>query len=215
VKRRNPETDTSTGVSDTGSWRSQESRLFNTGVPKCRNAKRRKSRNRHINQSFGYWEWRSQESRLFITGVSKSRNAKRRNTFISFWGSRHGASRYLITRNFGMSKCKKVKNTFWCRFRIPGVGVSKHFITRNVGIMKYRNAKNTFWCRFRMPGVGVSKHFITRNVGMPKCENTKNTFWCRFRIPGVGVSKHFTTGIECRNVDKCLVTVSGHIVEEM
>jgi hypothetical protein len=39
----NPETGTSTGVSDTGSWRSQESRLFITGVPKCRNAKRRKS----------------------------------------------------------------------------------------------------------------------------------------------------------------------------
>jgi hypothetical protein len=30
-------------VSDTGSWRSQESRLFITGVPKCRNEKRRKS----------------------------------------------------------------------------------------------------------------------------------------------------------------------------
>jgi hypothetical protein len=29
------------GVSDTGSWRSQESRLFITGVPKLRNAKRR------------------------------------------------------------------------------------------------------------------------------------------------------------------------------
>jgi hypothetical protein len=39
----NPETGTSTRVSDTGSWRSQESRLFITGVPKCRNAKRRKS----------------------------------------------------------------------------------------------------------------------------------------------------------------------------
>jgi hypothetical protein len=39
----NPETGTSTGVSDTGSWRSQESRLFITGVPKCRNEKRRKS----------------------------------------------------------------------------------------------------------------------------------------------------------------------------
>jgi hypothetical protein len=29
------------GVSDTGSWRSQESRLFITGVPKLRNVKRR------------------------------------------------------------------------------------------------------------------------------------------------------------------------------
>jgi hypothetical protein len=29
------------GVSDTGSWRSQELRLFTTGVPKLRNVKRR------------------------------------------------------------------------------------------------------------------------------------------------------------------------------
>jgi hypothetical protein len=50
------------GVSDTGSWRSQESRLFITGVPKCRNVKRRKSRNRHINRSFGYREL--EESRV-------------------------------------------------------------------------------------------------------------------------------------------------------
>jgi hypothetical protein len=33
---KNPETGTSTGVSDTGSWRSQESRLFITGVPKSK-----------------------------------------------------------------------------------------------------------------------------------------------------------------------------------
>jgi hypothetical protein len=59
VKMRNaenPETGTSTGVSDIRSWRSQESRLFITGVPKCRNAKRQKSQNRNINWSFGYWE---------------------------------------------------------------------------------------------------------------------------------------------------------------
>jgi hypothetical protein len=105
VKRRNPETGTSIGVSDTGSWRSQESRLFITGVPESRNVK---CRNPETGTSTGVLDtgsWRSQESRLFITGVPKSRNAKRRNTF-------------------------------WCRFRIPGVGVSKHFITRNVGMPK-------------------------------------------------------------------------------
>jgi hypothetical protein len=62
VKPRKPETGTSTGGSNIGSWKSQESRLFNTGVPKCRNAKRRKSRNRHINRSFGYQEL--EESRV-------------------------------------------------------------------------------------------------------------------------------------------------------
>jgi hypothetical protein len=40
VKPQNPKIVTSTEVSDTGSWRSQESRLFITGVPKCRNVKR-------------------------------------------------------------------------------------------------------------------------------------------------------------------------------
>jgi hypothetical protein len=61
-KPQNPETVTSTGVSDTGSWRSQESRLFIIGVSKCRNEKRLKSRNRHINRSFGYREL--EESRV-------------------------------------------------------------------------------------------------------------------------------------------------------
>jgi hypothetical protein len=63
------------GVPDTGCWRSQESRLFITGVPKCRNAKRRKSRNRHINRS-----WRIQESRIFMIGVLKCRNVKHRKS---------------------------------------------------------------------------------------------------------------------------------------
>jgi hypothetical protein len=78
------------GVSDTGSWRSQESRLFITGVPKSRNAKRRNPETGTSTKSFADREitpfrssdtgsWRSQESRLFITGVPKSRNAKRRN----------------------------------------------------------------------------------------------------------------------------------------
>jgi hypothetical protein len=76
----NPETGTSTGVLDTGSWRSQESRLFITGVPKCRNVKRQ---NPETGTSTGVLDtrsWRSQESRLFITGVPKCRNAKRRKS---------------------------------------------------------------------------------------------------------------------------------------
>jgi hypothetical protein len=43
-------------VPETESWRSQESRLFIIGVPKCRNVKRQKYPNRHINRSFGYQE---------------------------------------------------------------------------------------------------------------------------------------------------------------
>jgi hypothetical protein len=39
---KNREIGTSTRVSDTKSWRSQELRLFITGVPKCRNVKLRK-----------------------------------------------------------------------------------------------------------------------------------------------------------------------------
>jgi hypothetical protein len=77
-------------VLDTGSWRSQESRLFITGVPKSRNAKRRNPEIGTSKKSFTDREilhfrvldigrWRSQESRLFITRVPKSRNAKRRN----------------------------------------------------------------------------------------------------------------------------------------
>jgi hypothetical protein len=78
-------------VSDTGSWRSQELRLFITGVPKLRNAKRRNpetgTSTKTPFQSFAdrkskvsdTGSWRSQESRLFITGVPKLRNEKRRN----------------------------------------------------------------------------------------------------------------------------------------
>jgi hypothetical protein len=40
---KNLETGTSTRVSDTRSWRSQESRLFIIGFPKCKNTKHRKS----------------------------------------------------------------------------------------------------------------------------------------------------------------------------
>jgi hypothetical protein len=82
----NPETGTSIGVSDTGSWRSQESRLFITGVSKCRNVKRRKSRNRHINRSFGYWELESRVETLHHRSleVPKCEIRKSRNRHINW-----------------------------------------------------------------------------------------------------------------------------------
>jgi hypothetical protein len=64
-----------------------------------------------------------------------------------------------------MMKCQNAekKNTFWCRFQIPGVGVSKHFTTRNAEMRKtpFGVGFNTWsWS---------SKHFTTRNVEKPKC----------------------------------------------
>jgi hypothetical protein len=73
---QNPETGTSTKVSDTGSWRSQESRLFITGVPKLRNAKRQNPETGTSTKASDTRSWRSQESRLFIIGVLKLQNVK-------------------------------------------------------------------------------------------------------------------------------------------
>jgi hypothetical protein len=92
----NPETGTSTGVSDTRSWRSQESRLFITGVPKCRNAKHRKSETGTSTGVSDTGSWRSQELRLFITGVPKCRNVKRRKS-----RNRH------IDRSFGYQELEE------------------------------------------------------------------------------------------------------------
>jgi hypothetical protein len=68
-------------------------------------------------------------SNLSNSRYVKSRNAKMQNRDMEFWGSQHGASRYLITRIIEIPKCRNAKNNFWCRFRIPGVGVLKHFTT--------------------------------------------------------------------------------------
>jgi hypothetical protein len=76
VKPQKPKTGTSTGGSDTGSWRSQELRLFITRVPKSRNAKRRNTfLCRFPIPRYG-------ASKHFITrnvGMPKCRNVK--NTF--------------------------------------------------------------------------------------------------------------------------------------
>jgi hypothetical protein len=64
------------GVSDTRRLRSQESRIFNTGVLKLRNVK---PQNLKIGTSIEVLDTgrlRSQESRLFNTVVPKSLNAK-------------------------------------------------------------------------------------------------------------------------------------------
>jgi hypothetical protein len=101
-------------------------------------------------------------------------------------------------RNVGM---RNAKNTFWCRFRIPGVGVSKHFTT---GIPKCQNVemrKTPFGAGFGYRELEVSKHFTT---GMPKCRNAemrKTPFGASFGYRELEVSKHFTTGMpKCRNV---------------
>jgi hypothetical protein len=101
-----------------------------------------------------------------------------------------------------MSECRNAKNTFWCKFRIPGVGSVETLHHRNAEMSECRNAKNTFWCRFRIPGVGSVETLHHRNTEMLECRNAKNTFWCRFRIPGVGVSRYFSTGMsKCRNAE--------------
>jgi hypothetical protein len=80
------------GVSDTGIWRSQESRLFITGVRKLemQNAKILKQAHQqrlHFRVS-DTGSWRSQELRLFITRVLKLRNVKLRNAERDYCESR-------------------------------------------------------------------------------------------------------------------------------
>jgi hypothetical protein len=102
------------GVSDTGKLRSQELRLFNTGVPELRNLKSRKG---HINksladreitpfQSFGYRE--IEKSRVETLqhrspGVAKSRIPNSRNRHIN-------------------EEFRRPGNNSISEFRIPGVG---------------------------------------------------------------------------------------------
>jgi hypothetical protein len=129
------------GVSDTGSWRSQESRLFITGVPKLRNAKRRNpetgTSTKTPFQEFRTGKskvsdtgsWRSQESRLFISGVPKLRNVKRRNPetgtstktpFRSFGYRELEVSRTLTTRMPKTTKCETPKYVDLTPFRSFG-----------------------------------------------------------------------------------------------
>jgi hypothetical protein len=109
-------------VSDTGSWWSQESRLFITGVPKSRNVK-------------------CQNLKI---GTSTKSFADREIT--PFWSSRYreleeSRVETLHHRSPKVAKCEMLKsrnrhiNKEFCRpgnnsiseFQLPGVGVSKHF----------------------------------------------------------------------------------------
>jgi hypothetical protein len=124
-------TDREIRVSDTGSWRSQKSRLFITGVPKSQNVKRQNLEtgtstksftDREITpfRSFGYQEL--EDSRVETLHhrspkVTKCKTSKSQN--------RH------INKEF-----HKLRNNSIYGFWISGVGVLKHFTT---GMLKCRN----------------------------------------------------------------------------
>jgi hypothetical protein len=150
------------GVSDTGSWRSQESRLFITGVPKSRNVKRRNPETGTSTKSFtdreitpfrssGYREL--EESRVETLHhrspeVAKCETPKSRN--------RH------INKEF-----RRPGNNSISEFRIPGVGVSKHFTT---GMPKCRNAE----MRKTPFGVGFGyRELECRNTSPQKSRNAE------------------------------------------
>jgi hypothetical protein len=58
-----------------------------------------------------------------------------------------------------------VKNTFWCRFQIPGVGSVETLHHKNVEMRK-----TPFGASFKYRELEVSKNFTT---GMPKCKNVE------------------------------------------
>jgi hypothetical protein len=66
-------------VSDTGSWKSQDS--SSSGVPKSQNVKHRNPKSRRIVSDTG--RWRNKDPRLFIIGVLKCQNVKLRNEVLN------------------------------------------------------------------------------------------------------------------------------------
>jgi hypothetical protein len=110
------------GVSDTGSWRSQELRLFITGVTKSRNEK---SQNVDLTpfRSSGYQEL--EVSKHFTTGMLKCK----KHLLVQVSNTGSSSVETLHHRNTEIPECRNAKNTFWCRFWIPGVGVSRYFST--------------------------------------------------------------------------------------
>jgi hypothetical protein len=110
------------------------SKQFTTGMPKCQNVEMRKT---PFGASFGYREL--EVSKHFTTGMPKCRNAEMRKTpFGAGFGYRK-----LECRNTSPQECRNVKNTFWCRFQILGIGGVKDTHDR---IPETRNAK----CMFRI-----------------------------------------------------------------
>jgi hypothetical protein len=149
-------------VLDTGSWRSQESRLFITGVSKSRNEKRRNPETGTSTKSFADQEitpfWSSGYQEL---EESRVETLHHRSPEVAKWETLKSRNRYIN------KKFRKSGNNSISEFRIPRVEVSKHFTTR---MLKCRNEKNTFCCRFWLLGVGVSKHFT---IEITKCRNAK------------------------------------------
>jgi hypothetical protein len=108
-----PKTGTSIGVSDTGSWRSQESRLFFTRVPKSQNVKCRRSRNRHINQTFGYQELEESRVKTLLHKSPKIAKCKTPKHLFGI-GFRYQELDCRNTSSQGMQEYRNVK----CMFRI-------------------------------------------------------------------------------------------------
>jgi hypothetical protein len=105
-------------VSDTGSWRSQESRLFITGVPKWRNVKCRNpeaSMSKTPFRSFGYREL--EESRVETLHhrspevakceMPKSEASMSKTPFPGFGYRELEVSKHFTTGNVEMPKCEK------------------------------------------------------------------------------------------------------------
>jgi hypothetical protein len=77
------------------------------------------------------------------------------------FGDRDLESRDVSQQEFAtceIAKCRNAKNTFWCRFRISGIGVSKHFTT---GMPKCRNEK---WETTRDPVLVIQRCWILGNL---------------------------------------------------
>jgi hypothetical protein len=135
------------GVSDTGKLRSQELRLFNTGVPELQNLKSQKGNinkslaDREITpfQSFGYWE--IEKSRVETLqqrslGVAKSRISNSRNSHINEEFRRPGNNSILEFRILGVGRVKTLHHQ-----------ESRNHEMRNVEILEEGG-------KFRVPGVG-------------------------------------------------------------
>jgi hypothetical protein len=150
------------GVSDTGSWRSQESRLFITGVPKSRNVKRRNPETGTSTKSFADRE---------ITPFHSSRYRELEESRVE---TLHHRSPEVVKCEMSKSRNRHINKEFHrlgnnsiSEFQIPGVGVSKHFTT---GMPKCRNAK----MRKTPFGVGFGyRELECRNTSPQKSRNAE------------------------------------------
>jgi hypothetical protein len=200
-------TDREIGVSDTGSWRSQESRLFITGVPKSRNAKRRNPETGTSTKSFtdreitpfrssGYREL--EESRVETLHhrspeVAKCETPKSRNRHINKEFRRPGNNsilefgyRELECRNTSPQECRNAE----MRKTPFGVGFGyRELECRNTSPQKSRNAEmRNCDMEFRGSRHGVSEFGASRD-----CDMERNSRYLITRI-----SKFATCEMKCR-----------------